>query len=176
MPFVETWDEFNAYFDRMAALGIVQSMKDFYWDVRPKPEYGTVEIRVCDTPLSVERAAQLAAFAQALARRLWEERPVLSRDIYLVHSYNRFQACRHGLLGAMVDAATGTTVTLGDDLRATLRALQPHARALGSERALAALDAAVAGEGNDAAWLRARFDRAGTLADVVRQQAARFMG
>ena len=176
MPFVRTWDEFNVYYERMLELGIVQSMKDFYWDVRPKPEYGTVEIRVCDTPLTVDRAADLAAFAQALARRLWEERPALSPDVYLVHSYNRFQACRHGLAGALVDAQTRTTVTLGDDLRATLRALTPHAQALGSTDALEALEAAVQGEGNDAAWLRARFAQAGTLADVVRQQAVRFMG
>jgi carboxylate-amine ligase len=41
----------------MAGTGIVKSMKDFYWDLRPKPEYGTIELRVCDTPLSVDRAA-----------------------------------------------------------------------------------------------------------------------
>src|SRR5438105_1999771 len=78
MPWVQSWDEFNAYYDKMHGYGIVQSMKDFYWDVRPKPEYGTVEIRVCDTPLTVDRAAQLAGFAQALAGWLWHERPALS--------------------------------------------------------------------------------------------------
>jgi carboxylate-amine ligase len=176
MPFAQTWDEFNVYYERMASLGIVQSMKDFYWDIRPKPEYGTVEIRVCDTPLTVDRAAQLAAFAQALARKLWDERLALSPDVYLVHSYNRFQACRHGLAGSLVDAVTGATVGLADDLRETLRALTPHAQALGSVAALEALQAVVSGEGNDAAWLRARFAQAGTLPDVVRQQAARFMG
>jgi carboxylate-amine ligase len=176
MPFVSDWNAFNAYFDRMHALGIVKSMKDFYWDVRPKPEYGTVEIRVCDTPLTVDRAAQLAAFAQALARWLWQERPALSPDIYLTHSYNRFQACRHGLGGTLVDAVTGGSVTLADDLRATLGALKPHADALGSSAALEALHAMVNGEGNDAAWLRARHAQSGTLPDVVRQQAALFMG
>jgi len=176
MPFVRTWDEFNVYYERMAGLGIVQSMKDFYWDVRPKPEYGTVEIRVCDTPLTVDRAAQLAAFAQALARRLWEERPPLSADVYLVHSYNRFEACRRGLAGALVDATTGATITIADDLRGTLAALMPHAEALGSVAALESLQAAVASEGNDAAWLRAVHAQSGTLPDVVRQQAARFMG
>jgi carboxylate-amine ligase len=175
MPFVRTWEEFNVYYQRMEGLRIVQSMKDFYWDIRPKPEYGTVEIRVCDTPLTVDRAAQLAAFAQALSRRLWEERPPLSPDIYLVHSYNRFQACRHGLAGSLVDAESGATVALADDLRDTLRALMPHAQALGSVAALESLLAAIGGEGNDAAWLRARFAQAGTLPDVVRQQAARFM-
>ena len=64
MPLVRDWAEFNRYYDRMFELGIVASMKDFYWDIRPKPEYGTVEIRVCDTPLTVDRAAQIAAFAR----------------------------------------------------------------------------------------------------------------
>jgi len=176
MPWSRDWAEFNAYYDRMHGLGIVQSMKDFYWDVRPKPEYGTVEIRVCDTPLTVDRAAEIAALAQALAAWLWDERPPLSPDVYLVHSYNRFQACRHGLAGTVVDAVTATSVPLVDDLRATLRRVAPFAQALGSAEALDALQASVAREGNDAAWLRARFDESATLPDVVRQQAARFMG
>ena len=176
MPWSRDWAEFNAYYDRMHGLGIVQSMKDFYWDVRPKPEYGTVEIRVCDTPLTVDRAAEIAALAQALAAWLWDERPPLSPDVYLVHSYNRFQACRHGLAGTLVDAVTATSVPLVDDLRATLRRLAPFAQALGSADALDALQASVGSEGNDAAWLRARFDESATLPDVVRQQAARFMG
>ena len=61
-PFVRSWDEFGAYFDKMTATGVVQSMKDFYWDIRPKPEYGTIELRVCDTPLTVEKAAALACY------------------------------------------------------------------------------------------------------------------
>src|SRR5690348_1599063 len=157
MPLVASWAEFNRYYDRMVALGIVKSMKDFYWDIRPKPEYGTVEIRVCDTPLTVDHAAQIAAFAQALARWLWEERPIeVSADIYLAHSYNRFQACRHGFAGTLTDAKTGQSRPLGDDLRDTLEALVPHARMLGSQDALEALDAMV-DEGNDAAWLRRTF-------------------
>src|SRR5690606_31979681 len=59
MPFVQSWDELNAYVAKMYRFRIIGSMKDFYWDIRPKPEYGTIEIRVCDTPLTVERAAAL---------------------------------------------------------------------------------------------------------------------
>ena len=66
----------RAYFDKMRGYGIVESMKDFYWDIRPKPEYGTVEIRVFDTPLTVERAARIAAYAQSLARYLLVDRPL----------------------------------------------------------------------------------------------------
>ena len=45
-PFALTWSEFEAYFERMTRTGVVRSMKDFYWDIRPKPEFGTLEIRV----------------------------------------------------------------------------------------------------------------------------------
>ncbi len=76
MPFVRSWREFLDYFEMMRGYGIVESMKDFYWDIRPKPEYGTVEIRVLDTPLTVERAAALAAYAQSLARRILTDRPL----------------------------------------------------------------------------------------------------
>ena len=171
MPLVRSWTEFNRYYDRMLGLGIIASMKDFYWDIRPKPEYGTVEIRVCDTPLTVDRAAQIAAFAQALARWLWEERPVdIASDIYLTHSYNRFQACRHGFSGMVIDATTGRTRSLADDLRETLQTLAPHAQMLDSQPALAAL-AETIDRGNHAAWLRRAFAETGTLPDVVRRQS-----
>src|SRR5262245_39607795 len=83
MPFVRDWAEFNAYFDNMRDLKVVESMKDFYWDIRPKPEFGTIEIRVCDTPLTVGKAAALGAYAQALARHLMLDRPhEPTMDIY----------------------------------------------------------------------------------------------
>ena len=174
IPLVSSWAEFNRYYDRMFDLGIVASMKDFYWDVRPKPEYGTVEVRVCDTPLTVDLAAQIAAFAQALARWLWEARPIdVTPDLYLTHSHNRFQACRHGFAGTLIDARKGTTRTIGDDLRETLRELAPHAQMLGSQDAFTALQATVA-QGNGAGWLRSVLTETATLTDVVRRQAERW--
>src|SRR3982751_5441330 len=104
MPAVATWDEFNHYFDEMQAYGIVASMKDFYWDIRPKPEFGTVEIRICDTPLSVEAAAQLAAYAPTLAAALLDQRVSTPLEpMYRVYGYNRFQACRFGFAAELAD-------------------------------------------------------------------------
>ena len=50
-PFVLSWDGFGEFFKKMTSTGVVQSMKDFYWDIRPKPEYGTIELRVCPSRL-----------------------------------------------------------------------------------------------------------------------------
>jgi carboxylate-amine ligase len=177
MPFVQDWAEFTEYFGKMRQFGIVASMKDFYWDIRPKPEYGTIEIRVCDTPLTVERAARLAAYAQALAAWHLAERPrPPARTVYLVNSHNRFEASRYGLRGEVVEPYAGVKKRIGDDILETLEVLAPHARRLGCAEPLAELAAAVRAEDTDAAWLRARHAARGSLADVVRDACTRWEG
>ncbi len=177
MPFVLDWAEFLGYFEMMRGFGIVASMKDFYWDVRPKPEYGTVEIRVCDTPLTVARAALLAAYAQAVAAYHLAERPrTPAREIYLVNSYNRFEASRYGLRGEMVEPWENRKKRIGDDILDTVATVMPHARRLQCAEALAELSGDVRRDYSDAGWLRARRDeRGGSLTDVVRDASARWV-
>ena len=174
-PFLLSWDAFERdYFTRMENTGIVKSMKDFYWDLRPKPEYGTIELRVCDTPLTVERAAALACYLQALCRHLLERNePPPREDDYLVYNYNRFQACRFGLDGTMVHPQSHETISLREDILTTLRHLEPHARALGSEAALEHLYNETH-TGSDAAFLRAEHERGGSAEAIVDAALRRF--
>ncbi|MBL8539724.1 MAG: glutamate--cysteine ligase [Betaproteobacteria bacterium] len=176
MPLVETWSEFNTYFEDMQGFGIVESMKDFYWDIRPKPEYGTIEIRVCDTPLTVERAALLAAYAQTLSSHLLRERSVQpSVDLYRVYGYNRFLACRFGFEAAVIDAADRTQRPLKVDIVETLRSLMPDAADLGTARALLQLRDIVLEGSNDSTWLRRVFSASGSLTDVAHAQSDAWM-
>jgi carboxylate-amine ligase len=175
MPAVDTWAQFNAYFDEMKGYGIVGSMKDFYWDIRPKPEYGTVEIRICDTPLTVEAAAQIAAYAQTLAADLLRNRVTGPLDpASRVYSYNRFQACRFGYEGVVVDAERNRHVRIRDDMLETLERLAPAAAELGTALPLLSIAGSVAREVNDARWLRERYMETKSLTDVVRMQAMRW--
>jgi len=177
MPEVDTWEQFNRFFDEMQGYGIVASMKDFYWDIRPKPEYGTIEIHICDTPLTVERAAQLAAYGQTLAANLLRERrtePVT--PLYRVYGYNRFQACRFGFDATLVDPHTRSQARLRDHLIASLARLAPDAEALGTAEALHALLRAAEMEANDSRWLRERLGETRSLNDVVRLQSERWSG
>ena len=174
-PFLLSWEAFERdYFTRMENTGIVKSMKDFYWDLRPKPEYGTIELRVCDTPLTVERAAALACYLQALCRHLLErsEPPPLEDD-YLVYNYNRFQACRFGLDGTLVHPQSHETLSLREDILTTLRHLEPHARALGSEAALEHLYHETHA-GSDAAFLRRAHEEGGSPEAIVDAALRRF--
>lgn len=175
IPYVKTWEQFNGYFEKMRGLGIVESMKDFYWDIRPKPEFGTIEIRVCDTPVTVDRAAALAAYAQSLSRYLLLERPHdIYPDMYLSYGYSRFQACRFGLHGTLICPFDSRHVTIADDVLATLQLIAPHASALEAEPAIAEIKAVAESRVNDATWMREQFAKLGTLADVMRVQAQRW--
>ncbi len=166
-PFLLKWSQFEDYFAKMERTGVVKSMKDFYWDCRPKPEYGTIELRVCDTPLSVERAAAIACYLQALCRWLLErDVPPPVEDDYLVYSYNRFQACRFGLDGTIVPPSTLDAVSLREDILATLRQVQPYADAASAAPALD-LIYRIAHEGSDASYLRAAFAERGSMEAVV---------
>jgi glutamate---cysteine ligase / carboxylate-amine ligase len=177
MPFVADWAEFIEYYEKMRAFGVVESMKDFYWDIRPKPEYGTIEIRVCDTPVDVARAAGLAAYAQALAKWLLEERPrAAKRAVYLVNAFNRFEAARFGLRGQLIDPFEERRKPLAEDILDALAGVMPQAAALESAEALAALAADVRRGYSDADWLRSRYAANKSLAHTVRDSAARWAG
>ncbi|HXD07603.1 MAG TPA: YbdK family carboxylate-amine ligase [Burkholderiaceae bacterium] len=174
-PFTTSWDEFGGYFDKMTATGVVQSMKDFYWDIRPKPEYGTIELRVCDTPLTVDHAAALACYLQSICRYLREERPFEpAEDDYLVYTFNRFQACRFGLDGEIVDPKTKHRHKIREDILRTLARVDEHALDLkaldGSQRIRDTLF-----EGNDASWLRRQRGRDAPLPAVVEAAAKRWV-
>ena len=176
-PFALTWDDFTVYFNKMTRTGVVKSMKDFYWDIRPKPEFGTIEIRVFDTPLTVERATALAGFVQSLASWFMHEQPFMpSEDDYLVYTYNRFQACRFGLDAVYVDPASGGHMPLREHILMTMSQIERHAASVGASAGIHLLRSSVERGENDARWLREKQGEEHLLAEVIRQAAERFRG
>ena len=171
-PCLLKWSDFLAYFEKMEALGIVKSMKDFYWDIRPKPGFGTIEVRVCDTPLTVERAGVLAAYIQALSSYILRVRPgTPSEDDYLAYSYNRFTACRFGLGAIYTDPTSGAHLPLRDHIMYTLDKIAPYAVALDSGRMLDYLSDLLEHAGNDASWVRTTYRELGSFHALMAEQA-----
>ncbi|MDD2741067.1 MAG: YbdK family carboxylate-amine ligase [Rhodocyclaceae bacterium] len=172
-PALDSWAHFVEHFGFLQACGIAQGIKDLYWDVRPKPEFGTVEIRVCDTPLSIEQASSLAALAQSLSRWLLRTRPPLATGKQAhVARYNKFQACRYGLDAMISDPVALCQIPLKESLGSLLEDLAEDARALGCEHWLNPLRRMVAENTGDAKWLRTQQSQHGNLNDVVRQASA----
>lgn len=180
-PVVTKWCDFESYYDQLMELGIIGSMKDFYWDIRPKPEYGTVEIRVCDTPLTLELAALLGCYAQLLARWLLTERPVeIDDDFYLLYQYNRFEASRYGLDGEMAQHRpdkTGSSPkqSIFVSILDRLQDLERYTQSKADTAALKRLRFMTYERLNDAAWLRQAYKQRGSLNDVMRMSSELWM-
>jgi len=176
IPFLPDWAAFTEYFDHMRQLQVVESMKDFYWDIRPKPEYGTIEVRVCDTPLTLERSAALAEYARALARYLSEDRPLEpSADVYRVYGYNRFLACRFGLEAEVIDPYERRKRLLSEEIGYTLGLVSRYVSDEAGASALQQLREAATTRRGDSVLLRERMAQSKSLSDVVRWAAGLWM-
>ncbi|WP_374588994.1 YbdK family carboxylate-amine ligase [Ideonella dechloratans] len=148
MPHLLDWAHFESLVQEFCDTGIAESLKDIYWDVRPKPEFGTVEVRVFDTPLSVDKAVDLAAWTRALAGLALNGQLVLPhpRRYVTEGKVSRFLACRDGLQARLFDPVQGQWVTARDWALALSDRMAAHAPTPMDEAALAALRRRCTGE------------------------------
>lgn len=105
MPRLADWKSLEERAAEIFSTRLAASLDDVYWDVRPKPALGTIEVRVFDTPLSVARAVALAAFTRAMAARILAGELVLpeSPPPPTAERVSRFLACRDGLEAELFD-------------------------------------------------------------------------
>ncbi len=169
-PFVENWQQFETMYQHLERSRIIESIKDLHWDIRPSPGFGTVEVRVMDTPLTLSRAINVAGFLQVLANWLLDERPFTpKRDDYLLYRFNRFQACRYGLKGTLADVRTGEQCSIAEDILHHLPKLMPFARKLNAESALHDIEQIVRTDHSDAKLMREFIANGGVLSEMVRR-------
>jgi len=139
---------------QLERTGCIADYTHIWWDIRPHPRLGTIEIRICDAVTRVEDAVAIAAYCQALVKQL-SERYDTGEEIPSFHriltSENKWLAARYGLEAPVMDLATGrrNRVPIAQLVRRTVRELAPHARELGSEAELDEINALL-GRGNSA--------------------------
>lgn len=171
MPFVMTWDEFSEYFHKMKNYGIIESMKDFYWDIRPKPEFGTVEVRVCDTPLTIKKAVTMAAYIQALSLYLLTEKPIkISHDLYYLYNYNRFQASRYGFDGMLINPDSSEPKSIAEDITGTIKIIERYSNQLNTMGYLSQILENVINKKTDAGLIRQIHKQFNSLPKLVEEE------
>jgi glutamate---cysteine ligase / carboxylate-amine ligase len=121
--------------------GCIADYTHIWWDIRPHPKLGTVEIRICDGVTRVEDAVAIAAFCQALVKHyceLFDENGEVPNFHRVLTTENKWLSVRYGLEAPVMDLATGrrNRVPVARLIRRRLKELEPHARELGSEREL----------------------------------------
>lgn len=120
---VYNWNEFTAFYGELLDARIIKSIKDIYWYVRPQPELGTVEVRICDMPLTIYHAVMLTGYCKMLVRFLLHNRRDIVKKHRAIEKYNIFNARRDGLQASYVNVLTRQRQPLSEHLLYTLDAL-----------------------------------------------------
>jgi glutamate---cysteine ligase / carboxylate-amine ligase len=140
-----------------------------WYDVRPHPNFGTVEVRVMDSQTRVEQTLALAALVQAMVKELcehFESGEELSRYPYEMLDENKWLAARHGLDAQLVDLPKQERVPVPELTRRVMERLRPHAEELGSETDFDCLED-ILDMGNGASRQRKVYDANHDLREVV---------
>ncbi|MCS7007528.1 MAG: glutamate--cysteine ligase [Thermoleophilia bacterium] len=126
---------------QLERTGCIADYTHIWWDIRPHPRLGTIEIRICDAVTRIEDAVAIAAYCQALVKQLCE-RYEAGEEIPSYHriltSENKWLAARYGLEAPIMDLGSSrrNRIPVARLIRRTVAELRPHAHELGSEREL----------------------------------------
>jgi len=132
------WPEFEDYMETLISTGTIVSIKEVWWDIRPHPTFGTVELRVCDGLPTLHEVGMVAAISQCLVETFDRE---IDKGYTLpvpkgwVVRENKWRAARHGL-EAQVITEDGGVRPVRDAIADLVHELRPTAQRLGCEAEL----------------------------------------
>jgi glutamate---cysteine ligase / carboxylate-amine ligase len=134
-PSYENWADYERRIDFMTTAKVIEDYTYLWYDVRPHPNFGTVEVRVMDSQTHIEHSLGLAALVQALMRELAEHFDAgtpLSTYPWEMLDENKWLAARHGLEGDLVDLPSSDRVPTRALARRLIDRMRDHCSDLGS--------------------------------------------
>jgi carboxylate-amine ligase len=173
-PTYDDWADYEAKIDFMVESGVIEDYTYLWYDVRPHPNLGTVEVRVMDAQTHVEHTLALAALIQAMVKELAEHFDAgrrLARYPHQMIDENKWLAARHGLDGELVDLPSRSRVRTRELARRLLERLRGHAEELGSAAELAGIEDLLE-RGNGAARQGVVYEANHDLREVVAEIVA----
>jgi carboxylate-amine ligase len=144
----ESWSDYQSRIDFMVAARAVPDYTFLWWDVRPHPNLGTIEVRSCDAQTRLEHTLGIAALIQAMCKELAEHHDAgyeLGTFPHELLEENKWLAARYGMGGELIDLPQSDRVAARELARRIVTRLRPHSRELGSERELEAVDELIEG-------------------------------
>jgi glutamate---cysteine ligase / carboxylate-amine ligase len=166
---LSNWKEFEDYMDTLLRAGTIRSIKEVWWDIRPHPDFGTIEIRICDGVPTLREIGMVAALSQCLVQMLSLQIDrgygLPSPPTWVVRD-NKWRATRYGLDAIVITDDSGATAPMRDELYELVRELEPIADRLGCGSELAVVSE-VLDQGASYERQRAVIADGGALTEVV---------
>jgi carboxylate-amine ligase len=174
-PRFRDYEDYAEVVGQLEKTGCIADYTHIWWDIRPHPKWGTIEVRVMDAMSRVQDAVAVSAYIQSLVK-LYSDRYDAGQALPSFHrmlvTENKWLAGRYGLEAPVMDLLTGrrNRVPVAQLVKRTLRELEPHARELGSDRELEGIHEILA-RGNGADRQRRVFNANRDVAEVAREIA-----
>ncbi|HRE30785.1 MAG TPA: YbdK family carboxylate-amine ligase [Candidatus Berkiella sp.] len=126
---VKNWRGFENLYYTLIKSEAIRSLKDLWWDIRPSPAFGTLEIRVCDGLATLEEAMALVAFIHLLAHWFRDNGDWIDQ-VQLPESWlsreNKWRVMRYGLNAEIIVSGSGTLKLIKQDILDWLQKLSPY--------------------------------------------------
>jgi len=130
---LESWDKYLEMVKLLINTGIITSVRDLWWDVRPHPDFGTIEIRICDLPSTFTEILAIVALIQGLVAELTVSDRHLNPNMQVLKS-NKWQAARYGLAGTFVYPLLQKNLSLQDAAGELFAKVVPAMKKLGTNQ------------------------------------------
>jgi len=168
-PPLADWEEFRQLMDTLKRAECIRSVREIWWDVRPHPDFGTVELRMCDAPPTLTELMGIAALAQGvvahLVSRIDAGDPPAAPSEWTVRE-NKWLATRHGTAADLIADPTGHRRPLAALVADVLELVSATADELDSSRELRSVEEILT-TGSSSVRQRAVRQRGGSALDVV---------
>lgn len=178
MPYiVKNWKEFEKLVQFLTRSDAIRSLKDLWWDLRPSPGWGTLELRICDGPATHREMLGLVAFIHCLAHWFHDHQEEWGKTHAPIRRWifreNKWRAIRYGLDASVIVSRTGKTRTLRKDMAMWMKELAPYAERMGYQAFMSVIPDLLK-HGNSAQRQRKKFAGGGDLLDVARHNVKEF--
>ncbi len=168
-----TWNNYREFLKLLEQARVIGSPRDIWWDVRPHPELGTVEVRICDVPSRLRFIVAVSALIQAAALYLFAEGSSLEPENRAIVNSNKWQATRHGLQACFVEPFTCRQSFAIDAIKRLLEKLEPYFAEFDASNQVDLLELMLK-RGCSANRQRHIFLRTGNLREIIIQERAGF--
>lgn len=174
-----SWAEFEHYYETLGRAGVIHSIKDLYWFIRPNLEYGTIEFRICDALSTLNETMALVALIQSLVvfiSQNLETDPhewVWSKEQQWIAPENQWNAARDGLEGIITTESRGQGQKISESILQLVERLSPTAKNLNCIEELHYINHIIT-NGNGAQRQRNIFRETQSLRDVVNASIREF--
>jgi carboxylate-amine ligase len=173
-PAFSSFEEFEQLVERGVRTGSFEDYTYIWWDMRPHPRLGTIEVRICDAQTRIESVAAIVALVQSLTATLaerYEREGALDIQPVTLIAENKWRAARYGLEATLVDLSRDEERPAREALLELVELAEPAARRLGCADELDLVEPLLA-RGDGASEQRAAYEASGGSPLGVAQRLA----